>query len=117
MTHSCWRMPRRSGHPCSRASVSPNRVSATPCCATSHAAITDHDAYFADLYPNGNSLHGHWLVTAQETGPTIEQRHALDQATLHAIDDILSQAPGASAAHVLRRVRARLAEVAPPMPR
>ena len=73
---------------------------------------TDHGsdelAYFAELFPNANAIHGDWLVTAQESTPSIEQRRALDRGTVAGIDAVLATAPGAAVRTVLTEVRARL---------
>lgn len=63
--------------------------------------------YFEALYPNGNHLHGHRLVTTSEKSPTIDERAAMDRKILLEIDQLREQAP-ASAAESLRKIHERL---------
>jgi hypothetical protein len=66
--------------------------------------------YFEALYPNGNHLHGHRLVTTNEKSPTIDERVAMDREILREIDPLLEQAP-AAAADSLRKIRERLSSI------
>lgn len=50
--------------------------------------------YFADLFPNGNILHGHRLVTADEETPSIAGRQALDRRFLEVVETLLKSASG-----------------------
>ena len=63
--------------------------------------------YFEALYPNGNHLHGHRLVTTTEKSPTIEERAAMDRRILGEIDRLLPGAAPAAAAS-LQKIRGRL---------
>lgn len=69
---------------------------------------SDELAYFAELFPNANAIHGDWLVTAQEVTPSIEERRALDRGTVTGIDAVLATAPTATVRTVLTAVRERL---------
>lgn len=64
--------------------------------------------YFAELFPNGNLLQGHWLVTSGEQVPSIEQRRAADERILRVIEgDLKEERPGPQRI-ALERIRERL---------
>lgn len=63
--------------------------------------------YFEALYPNGNHLHGHRLVTTNEPSPTIDERAEMDREILRELVDLSEQAP-ASATESLRKIRERM---------
>jgi hypothetical protein len=63
--------------------------------------------YFTSIFPNGNFLQGHWLITSGEPGQSIESRLAADRAVLKEIESLQSTARGDSAA-ILARIRERL---------
>jgi hypothetical protein len=73
----------------------------------------DERDYFEAIYPNGNHLHGHRLVTSNEKSPTIGERAWMDREILREIDQLLEQAP-LSAAESLRKIRERLAAFVDP---
>ena len=63
--------------------------------------------YFAEIFPNGNYLDGHRLVTTGEDTHTIASRQQADRDTLREIEK-MSASPGTTA--VLARIRERLKE-------
>lgn len=71
--------------------------------------------YFTGLFPNGNYLHGHRLVTADEATPTIEERQEMDRrvlAVVQAMESGMATEQGrAAAASIARRLEGF---VAPP---
>lgn len=75
---------------------------------SSDRVTSEEREYFEALYPNGNHLHGHRLVTTNEKSPTIDERVAMDREILQEIDQLREQAP-ATAAESLRKIRERLA--------
>ncbi len=75
---------------------------------SSDRLTSEEREYFESLYPNGNHLYGHRLVTTNEKSPTIDERVAMDREILREIDQLGEQAP-ASAAGSLRKIRERLA--------
>jgi hypothetical protein len=74
---------------------------------SSNRMAPEEREYFEALYPNGNHLYGHRLVTTHEKSPTIDERAAMDREILQKIDQLSEQAP-ASAAESLRKIRERL---------
>ena len=63
--------------------------------------------YFAEIFPNGNYLDGHRLVTTGEDTHTIASRQQADRDALREIEK-MSASPGTTA--VLARIRERLKE-------
>lgn len=62
--------------------------------------------YFSRLFPNGNYLYGHRLVTEQEATPSIKERQAMDQRVLglvKAIEPSLADGEAKSAAAVIAK--------------
>lgn len=63
--------------------------------------------YFAKLFPNGNYLHGHRLVTTDEETPGINERSAADARVLRELEALEASATG-KAAEVIAKIRERL---------
>lgn len=64
-------------------------------------------AYFSELFPNGNFLHGHRLVTADDPALSIAQVTAADAAVLTTLKNLESKLPP-QAGPVILRIRERL---------
>lgn len=64
--------------------------------------------YFSGLFPNGNYLHGHRLVTAEETTPTIDQRQEMDRRVLTVLKSIEAELAGDSALSAVATIARRL---------
>ena len=63
---------------------------------------------FSSLFPNGNYLHGHWLITTAESTHTIESRLAEDRKVLAELDRI---APEMQSNETILRIRERLTKL------
>ena len=63
--------------------------------------------YFAALFPNGNILHGHRLVTADEETPSIAGRQELDRRILEVVETLIESANG-PAKKTLTEIETRL---------
>jgi hypothetical protein len=61
--------------------------------------------YFAGLFPNGNQLHGNWLITGSETPGSIDEQKIADQQTLNELRRM------GDAHEVITRIRDRLNKV------
>ncbi len=68
--------------------------------------------YFAALFPNGNSLHGNWLISAAEATHSIASRREEDRKVLAEIDRLLAGGLQGSARETLVSIRDRLNRVA-----
>ncbi|MES2996319.1 MAG: hypothetical protein V4733_05860 [Verrucomicrobiota bacterium] len=64
-------------------------------------------AKFVALFPNGNYLHGHRLVSSDEPTLSISERQAMDAETLRILSEVGNRA-GKLAAELLARIRKRL---------
>ncbi len=73
--------------------------------STSHAA--GELDYFAKIFPNGNFLYGHRLVTTDDATPTIGEIAAADVRVLKELDTLESSVTGEAAA-AIQKIRARL---------
>ena len=78
--------------------------------ATPHAA--GELEYFAKIFPNGNYLHGHRLVTADDATPDIDQVSAADARVLGELDALEAAVPDAAKA-AIGTIRARLKSTGP----
>lgn len=65
---------------------------------------------FARLFPNGNQLHGNWLITANEEVASIQARIESDRKMIPVIDEILSTNSTQRVNEALVRIRKRLEE-------
>jgi hypothetical protein len=70
---------------------------------------------FIALFPNGNYLHGHRLVSSQEATPGIAQRQEMDRQTLARLEALAPTAPE-TARTALEAIRSRLAAYTGPAP-
>lgn len=77
--------------------------------AASHA-VAELD-YFADLFPNGNYLHGNWLITSGGTASSIASRRQADRAVLAEIDRLIASSPSERMKQTLVRIRGRLQKI------
>lgn len=68
--------------------------------------------YFAALFPNGNSLHGNWLISAAEATHSIASRREEDRKVLAEIDRLMAGELQESARETLVSIRDRLNRVA-----
>ena len=68
--------------------------------------------YFAALFPNGNFLHGNWLITAADVTHSIASRREEDRKVLAEIDRLLAGELQGSARETLVSIRERLTRVA-----
>jgi hypothetical protein len=68
--------------------------------------------YFAALFPNGNSLHGNWLISAAEATHSIASRREEDRKVLAEIDRLMAGGLQGSARETLVSIRDRLNRVA-----
>lgn len=73
--------------------------------STQHAA--GELDYFAKIFPNGNFLYGHRLVTADDATPTIEEVAAADVRVLKELDALEPSVTG-EALTALQKIRKRL---------
>lgn len=64
--------------------------------------------YFAALFPNGNSVHGNWLITTGEATDTIDTRYEADRKVLAEIERLLAGKIQGNSAAALVRIRDRL---------
>lgn len=64
--------------------------------------------YFAELFPNGNHLHGNWLITSSEPSRSIASRLEGDRRILAGIEGILAGNPPAQVSKALVRIQTRL---------
>jgi hypothetical protein len=82
---------------------------------SAYLATPDREAqeleYFAALFPNGNFVHGNWLITTGEATDSISSRLEADRKALVEIDRLLAENPQANAAVALSRIRERLARI------
>lgn len=67
--------------------------------------------YFAGIFPNGNCLHGSWLVTSGESAPSIDSRLQADREVLAEIDRLIAGEANEVANQTLVRIRERLRKV------
>lgn len=67
--------------------------------------------YFARLFPNGNYVHGNWLITTGESSHTIESRLAADKAVLGEIEKLASNPPNQAGRETLQRIRERMVRI------
>ena len=67
--------------------------------------------YFAQLFPNGNYLHGNWLITSSEATHSISTRLVEDRKVLEEIERMIAGFTGDSGAEALVRIRERLKQV------
>ena len=79
-----------------------------------YLTTTSHEAgeleYFAKIFPNQNFLHGHRLVTGDDSTPTIAEVTAADARVLAELDSL--DAPG-EAGTTIRAIRERLKRTTP----
>ena len=73
--------------------------------STPHAA--GELEYFAKVFPNGNFLYGHRLVTADDATPTIDEIKAADAQVLSVLDSVKAAVP-AEAQTAIQTIRERL---------
>lgn len=67
--------------------------------------------YFARLFPNGNHIHGNWLITSGEASHSIETRLSADEAVLGEIEKLCAVSVNPAASETLQRIRDRLAKI------
>jgi len=67
--------------------------------------------YFARLFPNGNYVHGNWLITSGEATHTIDSRLAADKATLGELGKLSGTAMDQAGREALQRIRDRLSKI------
>lgn len=73
--------------------------------------------YFSRLFPNGNYLHGNWLITSGEPSHSIESRLAADKAVLGEIEKLAASPINQAGREALQRIRERMEKiVAEPTP-
>lgn len=79
-----------------------------------YLTATSHEAgeleYFAKIFPNQNFLHGHRLVTGNDSTPTIAEVTAADARVLAELDSLDAQGEAGVA---LRTIRERLKKTTP----
>jgi hypothetical protein len=73
-------------------------------------AVAELD-YFADIFPNGNYLHGNWLVTSGEAAQSIGGRLQSDRAVLAEIDRLIVNSANERMNEALVRIRGRLQKI------
>jgi hypothetical protein len=67
--------------------------------------------YFAKLFPNGNYLHGNWLITSSEATHSISTRLVEDRKVLAEIERMIAGYAGDAGAETLVRIKDRLKQV------
>lgn len=73
--------------------------------------------YFSRLFPNGNYLHGNWLITSGEPTHSIDSRLAADKAVLGEIEKLAASPINQAGREALQRIRERMGKiVAEPAP-
>ena len=70
--------------------------------------------YFAELFPNGNYVYTHHLVTAADSTPSIGARRGMDIEVQATLDTLLSEHPAGPLASTLEHIRQRLASYQQP---
>lgn len=70
--------------------------------------------YFTAIFPNGNHLYGHRLVTSDEKSPSIEERTAMDREFLVRINSMIKDSDPRNG-HNLKAIRDRLTEILKPV--
>lgn len=64
--------------------------------------------YFSAIFPNGNFVHGHWLVTTNEPTATIRSRLEADRRALIEVEKLLGAEEGEKLNQALVRIKGRL---------
>jgi len=64
--------------------------------------------YFAELFPNGNSFHGHRLVSVEEEVPTMEERREMDRRVLVEVEAAMAELGEGVGRVALGRIAERL---------
>lgn len=81
----------------------------------SYLTTTDHGEeemdYFTKLFPNGNYLHGHWLITTPESSPSIAERAEEDRKVLTLLDQIAAENPAVQSSLAFAAIRNRLQKI------
>lgn len=67
--------------------------------------------YFSRLFPNGNYLHGNWLITSGEPSHSIESRLAADKAVLGEIEKLAASPINQAGREALQRIRDRMEKI------
>ncbi len=70
--------------------------------------------YFGQLFPNGNYLHGHWMITTPEATPSIAQRAEEDRKVLAQLQLLATEVPSVQASQAFVSIKSRLEEVTYP---
>lgn len=81
----------------------------------SYLTTTDHGEeemdYFTKLFPNGNYLHGHWMITTPESSPSIAQRAEEDSKVLALLDQIAAENPAVQSSLAFASIKSRLQKI------
>ena len=64
--------------------------------------------YFSAIFPNGNFVHGNWLVTTNEPTETISSRLEADRRALIEVEKLLGAEEGEKLNQALVRIKGRL---------
>ena len=67
----------------------------------------DELEYFAEVFPNGNYLSGHRLVSVDEATPNIAQRKEMDRLILSELENLMISGPDLPEP-TINRIRERL---------
>jgi cbb3-type cytochrome oxidase subunit 3 len=68
--------------------------------------------YFTRIFPNGNFIHGNWLITTTGPSDSIDSRFEADLKVLDEINNLSAGASPGNAAQALLQIRDRLIRVA-----
>lgn len=67
--------------------------------------------YFGQLFPNGNYLHGHWMITTPESTPSIAERSAEDRKVLAQLDELAAEKPEIQTSQAFVSIKRRLLKI------
>jgi hypothetical protein len=67
--------------------------------------------YFGQLFPNGNYLHGHWMITTPESTPSIAERSADDREVIAQLDQLVAEKPEIQTHQAFVSIKRRLLEM------
>lgn len=85
---------------------------------TTYLTATTHGEgeleYFGQLFPNGNYLHGHWMITTPESTPSIAQRAEEDRKVLAQLDQLGLKKTEIQTSQAFVSIKRRLSEITAP---
>jgi hypothetical protein len=67
--------------------------------------------YFAELFPNGNYLHGNWLITSLDSTLSLQERRETDRKVLAELDQMIVAEKQPN--QTIVRIRERLQQMTP----